>query len=477
MENAWQLFLRQLASPDLFTYDDVCGWSADEFEALTGAGLISEMAQATHVTCACPEGHWERVRWSADGKLAFIPCTVAGTLVEVSVERLRQWRVDVGRLAALLADALQMSQQPQPLASSRLWRLGRRRIGGRFRDLFFSVSPDEEFSAAINEAQQQLSAGTGLLITASDARVDSGWEPSRLKVLVLSEIATLAGGKIALDLDFIEDICVRDGADTKKPGVRGLSVPDGARWQDLLIDVLDTGLRVEVAGLQRDVPFDEAGFGERDQRLETLKSLAASRGRLAPDQATPVLRGKTPIKNRINALRQLLQALIPIDGNPVEYNKSAGVYVCKFRARLAGQESFPTPASASWLDFRFVERRDGRLSVSVNQKKIFRAHQAERSSGRLVEEVGQRDEIVPHLYSLEDLKLRNPKGRLTPEGTMLIEMLRGEGRLKRRGDDTAVLKLGVWLRKWISLEGDPLRYSESTRTWTATFECSSEQGE
>src|ERR1035437_7146058 len=117
MENAWQLFLRQLASPDLFTYDDVCGWSADEFEALTGAGLISEMAQATHVTCACPEGHWERVRWSADGKLAFIPCTVAGTLVEVSLERLRQWRVDVGHLAVLLADALQMYQQPQPLAS------------------------------------------------------------------------------------------------------------------------------------------------------------------------------------------------------------------------------------------------------------------------------------------------------------------------------------------------------------------------
>ena len=52
MENAWQLYLRQLASADLgFTYDDVCGWSADEFEALTGAGLISEMAHATHVAC------------------------------------------------------------------------------------------------------------------------------------------------------------------------------------------------------------------------------------------------------------------------------------------------------------------------------------------------------------------------------------------------------------------------------------------
>ena len=51
MENAWQLFLRQLSADPEFTYDDVCGWSTDEFEALTGAGLISEMAQATHVSC------------------------------------------------------------------------------------------------------------------------------------------------------------------------------------------------------------------------------------------------------------------------------------------------------------------------------------------------------------------------------------------------------------------------------------------
>ena len=478
MENAWQHFLRQLTSADLaFTYDDVCGWNADEFEALAGAGLISEMAHATHVACACPEGHWERVRWSADGKLAFIPCSVAGTLVEVSLERLRQWRVDVGRLAFLLADALQLSGQIQPLASvNRIWRLGRRHLGGRFRDFFFSVSPEEECSAAIKEAQQQLSSGTGLLIAPSDAGVDSGWEPSRLKVVVLSDIAAWAGGKIALDLDFIEDICVRDCTDAKKAGVRALSVPDGATWQDLLIEVLDTGLRFEIAGLKRDVAFDEAGFAERDQRLETLKSLAASRGRLSPDQITPVLRGKTPIKNRVNALRQLLQALIPIDGNPVEHNKRAGVYVCKFQVRLAGQDLFPTPAGASWLDFRFVERQDGRLAVSVSQKKVFRARQVERGSGRIVEEVGQANEIVPNLYSLEDLKLRNPKGKLTPVGTTLIEMLRGEGRLKRRGDDTAVLKLGVWLREWIGMEGDPLRYSGSSRTWTATFECSSEQG-
>jgi len=342
--------------------------------------------------------------------------------------------------------------------------------------VFFSVSSEDGLPTAIQEAQQHLSSGSGLLIAPAYARGDSGWESSRLKVIALSDIATWEGGKIALDLDFIEDIW-GPGPEARRASVRCISVPDGVGWQDLLIEVDDALLRIEIGGQQKQLSFAEAGFSERDQRLETLKVLAAGRGKLVPEHVSKALQGKTPIKNRIKALRQLLLALIPIDGNPVEHNRRAGFYVCKFQVRLAGEASFPTPASASWLDFRFVERRDGRLAVSVNDKKIFRALQAERGSGRPTEEVGQRDEIVPHLYSLEDLKLRNRKGQLTPEGTALVEMLRGEGRLKRSGDDTPVLKLGVWLRKWIGLEGDPLIYSGGTRTWTAAFECSSHQGQ
>lgn len=476
MENAWQLFLRQLSSDDPeFTYDDVCAWNSDEFEALTVAGLIGEIAQATHVACdVCPEAHWERVRWSEDGKRAFIPCPVAGT-ADVNLERLRRWRIDVGRLAVLLADALQLSQQPQPLASCRLWRLGRRRFGGRFRDLFFSVSPEEEFSATISEAQQQLSSGTGLLIAPFDAGVDSGWEPSRLKVVVLSDIATWAGGKIALDLDFIEDICVRDGADTKKSSVRGLSIPDGARWQDLLIEVADSGLRIEVGGHQKELSFDEAGFGERDQRLETLKFLAAGRGQLETERVSGALQGKTPIKNRVHELRQLLQTLLPIDGSPISYHKRAGLYGCEFRVRLAGDSSFPTPPGVSWLHFGFVERRDGRLAVTVSEKKVFRAHEVERGSSRRNEVVAQREEAITRLFSLEEVGLRNSRGQPTLEGAVLIELLRGEGKLKRRGDDLAVLKLAEWLRNWTGLNGDPLQYIGRNQLWSACFECSTEQ--
>ena len=242
MENAWQHFLRQLGSADLeFTYDEVCGWSAEEFEALSGGGLIGETAWSTHVTCdACSEAHWERVRFSEDGKRPFIPCPVAGT-VAVDLQRLRLWRIDLGRLAVLLAEALDVRLETQPLATiGLLWHLGRRRFGGAFRDFLFCVSPDEELPAAIKEAQQLLPSGTGLLIVPSAARADSGWEPSRLKVVGFSDVATWEGGKIVLDLGLIDDIFLQHGAGVTKSGVRSLSVPDGALWTDVLIELADT---------------------------------------------------------------------------------------------------------------------------------------------------------------------------------------------------------------------------------------------
>lgn len=462
MESAWQLFLRQLGSADPnFTYDEVCSWTADEFEALSGAHLIGESSPGNHVTCeACPDTQWERVRWSENGTGAFIACPECGP-VEVNLERLRRWSIDVGRLAVMLAEALEIRQQPQPLASTRRrWYLGRRRFGGRFLDLFFSASPEEDFAAAITDVQQQLSTGGGLVIVpCSDARGDSRWGTSRLKSVALSHIATWKAGAIGLDLDVIEDLCVNDGADRKKLRIRSLTIPDRMRWEDVVIEVADTALTIGIRGQNKELSFREAGFSERDQRLETLKLLAAGRGQVAAERFSQVLSGKTPAKNRVNALRQVLQDLIPIDGSPIEHKKLVGMYVCAFRIRLAGETSFPTPPGTSWLDFRFVERRDGRLAVSVNEKRVFRAHQIERSSARRTEEVAEQQESVVRLYSLDEIGLRGEQGRITREGAVLVELLRGAGKLKRRGDDVDVLKLAEWLRIWTGLDGNPVPLS------------------
>jgi hypothetical protein len=56
----------------------------------------------------------------------------------------------------------------------------------------------------------------------------------------------------------------------------------------------------------------------------------------------------------------------------------------------------------------------------------------------------------------------------------LIELLRGEGKLKRRGDDMAVLKLQKWLQDWTQLSTHPLHYLDKTHEWRADFGCSSD---
>jgi hypothetical protein len=301
------------------------------------------------------------------------------------------------------------------------------------------------------------------------------WKPARLKIAAISDIVLWRNGRITPDLDFIEDIFAGDAAEVNTLGVQSLPIPDNAKWQDVLIEVLDSALRVEVAGYETVLSFEDAGFGERDQRLETLRFLAASRGKLETERVSRALQGKTPIKNRIHELRQLLQTLFPIDGSPISYHKRAGLYGCKFRVLLVGDSSFPTPSGVSWLHFRFVERRDGRLAVTVSEKKVFRAQEVERGSSRRTEEVAQREEAITRLFALEEVGLRNGRGQLTLEGAVLIELLRGEGKVKRRGDDLAVLKLAEWLRNWTGLNGDPLQYIGRNQLWSACFECSTEQ--
>jgi hypothetical protein len=144
------------------------------------------------------------------------------------------------------------------------------------------------------------------------------------------------------------------------------------------------------------------------------------------------------------------------------------MYVCSFRVRLEGAGIFPTPDGASWLNFEFAERRDERLAVTVHGKTRFRARQRGQA------EVAETVEPVTRIYALDEIGLRDDRGRLTSEGTALLELIRSGGKLKRTGDDLAVLRVGEWLRNWTGLTADPLQYAERSGMWSATFDCRTE---
>ena len=87
-------------------------------------------------------------RWFglAGGRRAFITCPQEGPL-DVDPKRLRQWRFDTGRLAELLADALELAGPARTIELGRLWHLGRRRLAGRFRDLFLLAGETDNLSS------------------------------------------------------------------------------------------------------------------------------------------------------------------------------------------------------------------------------------------------------------------------------------------------------------------------------------------
>ena len=204
MENAWQLFLRQLASADPeFTYDDVCGWSTDEFDALTDAGLISEMAQSTHLLCdVCPEAHREHVRWTDDGMRAFTACPVAGT-TEVNLERLRRWRTSHSQFSGELAKGLTLSGNVQALAASRFWFLGRRRIGERTPYFFFAAIGPDELPASMETLRKAYGRVTAALLvpfSLSDSKSDG-----KLRIVDVAQNYRAyipPGVDLSLNLDF-----------------------------------------------------------------------------------------------------------------------------------------------------------------------------------------------------------------------------------------------------------------------------------
>jgi hypothetical protein len=249
-------------------------------------------------------------------------------------------------------------------------------------------------------------------------------------------------------------------------------------WADLAIEVSDASLLVTAGGCRKELSLEDAGFMDRrqseavsDRPLYFLRLFAAQRGRVALTELPRETRNKLRAQKQISVLRARLQSLFAIAEEPIAFDKASGEYRCAFGIRMSADEGFPTPAGASWLDFRFEEVADGRLAVAVKSREKFCARQLQRDDDRGTTEAAEREERLWREYTLVALGLAKDSGIPTPEGRALLECLRSEGRLKRSPEDMAVLKLGRWLRHWTGLEDDPIKYSESKKTWIADFEC------
>jgi hypothetical protein len=473
MRTIWPRLLERLATGDpVVGIDEMRRWGRLEFERAIGVGILRETEPARWIMCDfCPDRHWSEVITVAGGRRMFISCPEEGS-VNVEPSRLRQWRIDAGRVTELAAGALGLSAAIEVLLLQHLWSLGRRRLGGRYRDIFLGVGggpPLAEMAAAIRSSIGQ---GSALLLTVGcDGNPDG--LPTGHQAVDFASVSRIDGERVLADVEYLEDR-FSEGVSSTRKSAPSIPAPAGTTWGDVSIIVFDGILRVTIRGKVHEIDFAELGVDHRSQPIELLKLFAAARGTLDTTKIQNLVSGEAAVKMRVRRLRQLLQDLIGVDGDPIENHRKAKAYVCQFEIRLAGDDGFRTPAGVTWLDLAFHERVDGRILVTVPERQQFRARGAQNRSGESVGEVAEEHGTVTRTYSLEEMGLRTEAGQLTSEGAAFTELLRAGGMLPRGGNDVVVLELAAQLREWTGLDGEPFRLLDASRSWTAVFACSSE---
>ncbi len=472
MRTVWQRLLDRLAAGDgTLCADEVRRWDRVQWDKLFALGLLREIELAESVICdQCGDAHCAEIYWVTPGVKACFGCETEG-VIDIEIDRLRQWRIDAGRVAGLVAASFELSSPVVVLVRERLWHIGRRRFGGRYRDVFFGIGagmPVSDMSAAIRSS---IGPGPALLLTVGcDGNPDG--IPSGQHVLDLASLSRAEDGRVVVDLDYVEDRLTDSAPSSRKP-VQSIPVPAGTSWRDVSIIVFDGMMQVTVRGKVQEIDFAEVGVDPQSQPIALLKLFAAARGTLPSDRISNTQDGSTPPKTRVRRLRTLLRSQIDIDGDPVTNHKKADTYSCAFEIRLADDDGYPTPAGASWIDFNVHERADGRLLVSTVEKQRGRGLTFDPTDDTVRAEVAETTREAIRTYSIDDIVPRSSSGKMTTEASALVALLRSGGRLQRAGDDMAVLSLARRLREWTGLAEDSLRFSESTSTWLASFSCSS----
>lgn len=472
MRTVWQRLLDWLAAGEVLICADVVRrWDKNQWQEILGLDLLREAELATVVVCdQCGDSHWAEIHWVTPGVQACFGCETEG-VIDIEIDKLRQWRIDPDRVAGLVARSLDLSSPIEMLLRERLWRIGRRRLGGRYRDIFVGIGaglPVSDMSAAIRSS---VGAGSTLLLTIGCDGTPEGLPPGQ-HLFDLTSLSRVEGGRLVIDLDYVEDRFAGEAPSTRR-STPSIPAPAGAIWRDVSIIVFDEMLRVTVRGKVHEMDFAELGVDQQSQPIELLKLFAAARGTLQSDRISKTQKGDTPPKTRVRRLRVLLQRLIDIDGDPVQHQKKADTYSCAFEVRLTDDNGYPTPAGATWIDFSFHERADGRLLVSTGEKQSRRGLAIDQTDGTVRAEVAETTREAIRTYSIDDLVPRSSSGKMPAEGVALLALLRSGGRIQRPGDDMAILTLAHRLRQWAGLSQDPLSFSESTATWLASFSCSS----
>ncbi|MCL4853894.1 MAG: hypothetical protein KJZ78_21250 [Bryobacteraceae bacterium] len=472
----------------VFGYADIHGRNYASWMTLMQMGLLRETELAESVICDnCMEGHYAIVLWtenvrSPSGRSPVIGCPEQGAL-DIEPERLRQWAVDMPRVANLLASALDLSGPVEPaLADHRLWSLGRRHLAGRFREFFMVIGADgSDVPLVIERAGRISTAVSPVLLVPTQVPKWEGWAAGKLAAFSLASVSSVEGDRLCVDIEFIEDALPQERTAAKSKELRSQPVGEDTEWKHLHLAVGETVLSIRVNGSARELTVEALGFADRrkgavvgDKVWQVLRLFAHHGGALALSDIAPKEADRQRLQKQIRILRKRLQTVFPIQGDPICCDRAADLYECAFRISRMTESGLTLGQGSSWLDVRIVEIPGGRIQFQVKTREVFAARRNGGNSTR-EREAAERAGCKSLAYSLETVGLAKSNGQLTDEGKALLALLRAGGRLNRVGDDMIMLRLGERLRRWTGLPDEPFQFSVAGGVWVARFECESKR--
>ncbi len=477
MRPIWQQLLDRLGTtaPVIYAFD-MRPQQMAQWEEILSLGLLRELELMDIILCEdCGEGHWANIFWIEPGVQACFGCPEAG-VITVGPEKLRKWHIDSRRVAALVAEALDVDFAGEGYLSDRLWRLGRRRIGGQYREIFFGGGMGLE-AAEISSTIQNMVGRAPALVFHVRRQIFGGQNedintlPTGHHFFGLDSVSAIRDARLMLDFDYVEERLIQN----QRPGDKNvveIPAPPGTGWKDVSILLYDGMMQATVSGRIHEKEFDELGVAADAQNVQVLRLFAAARGSLSADSIAKATDGLTPTKKKVGRLRDLLRELFGIDGDPIPNNRKADSYSCAFRIRLGDDLGYPTPNGSGWVHFSFHERDDGRLVVSTGENKRRRGYMA-GGDGAVRADVAEESQEVFRTYTIEDITPRSLSGKLPAEGVVLQKLLRAGGQLNRRADDIPTLKLARRLMEWTGISQPPFSFSPPRDIWVASFSCSS----
>ena len=174
-------------------------WGTNVFQAALALGFLREAEPATWVTCPECFEHEEEVivRPGRNGGVCYaIPCPEV-LRAEVSLNDMRQWRVDMAAVASTLARALQLAGKPTELAPGRVWRLGRWKYQGQARDMLLAIGLNQPDAIDI---RRQITASRRPVVFVPLAEPGADfWVGQPPPLIRLSEVVSLVDSALGID--------------------------------------------------------------------------------------------------------------------------------------------------------------------------------------------------------------------------------------------------------------------------------------